>query len=682
MRRFLLIFFGLLLGSASLLALYVVLDFDPDDTSPTVEVTSWMARFEAAARARAGAEYATLNDPRKLKTLGELIAPGESEAVREVALYKLRELPDKEGVLAVLRRNQTSLTPDQFEVAIATASKLGTPKSKAWLDSLYKALDADPAAHIPLGGYRMTSLLVSVADADLVASFNERSRNAANYSLNTASEITCFFPRNPDYFVTVPNADDVIEHFGESKFVKTLDGSPVPGDVWALPILRTISALRNRLTDEMGFMGSYFSPEVMFRDNLLVGRYGNEYLMAAFKDKNVTVAETMMKIFEALGSDFGVKQWDVGGVTVRSVMNRKTGKSLAYATPEGYFVVATDSGLISQALRTFGTDRTASIGNDPLFSQHYLAVDQSGEREVMFAWLNPTRYFDMIGSDRQSARQLAIVARALGKPVNEPASEAGTLAAMRQIPGMIGSTLASGQTSDKLWKYVVDVRSVGKNPLDSLARLSKINVGKQIIPFLSGTATVGYFGLDYLREQYAYSNTGFNTLIAIPLRTPPAKFDSTLGIFFGRITSLAYRQDPMADGKNRLFLASDTTTNDSLLLARKFQPSFAVIDNRILLIATTPDLLQRAAPVFSRTWSSVAAESEYIVGNIKVDSFAVNSATYLRGHLLRTDRYAPEEITERLDPLKNALTLYDRLEWKFKTEDGLRVGQARLVAKK
>lgn len=300
----------------------------------------------------------------------------------------------------------------------------------------------------------------------------------------------------------------------------------------------------------------------------------------------------------------------------------------------------------------------------------------------MFAWFNPTRYFDMIGSDRQTARRLAIVARALGKPVNEAPTESGTLAAMGQVPGMIASSLASGQTSDNLWKYLVNVRSVGKNPLDSLARLSKINVGKQIVPFLSGTATVGYFGLDYLREQYAYSNTGFNTLIAVPLQKAPAKFDSTLGIFFSRITSLAYSKEPLADGKNRLFLARDTTTNDSLLQARKFQPSFAVIDNRILLIATTPDLLQRAAPVFSRTWSSVAGQGEYIVGSIKVDSFAVNSAAYLRGHLLRTDRYAPEEITERLDPLKNALALYDRLEWKFKTEDGLRVGEARLVAKK
>lgn len=682
MRRFLLIFFGVLLGSASLLALYIVVDFDPDDTSPVVEGASWMSRFEAAARARAGADYATLNDPRKLKTLGDLIGPGESDAVREVALYKLRELPDKEGVLAVLRRNQSRLTPDQFEVAIATATKLGTPKSKAWLDSLYKALDADPAAHIPLGGYRMTSLLLSVADADLVANFNEQSRNAADYSLSKSSEITCFFPRDPDYFVALPNADDVIEHFGESKFVKTLDGSPVPGDVWALPILRTISALRNRLTDEFGFMGQYFSPEMMFRDNLLLGRYGNDYLIAAFKDKNVTVAETMMKIFEALGSDFGVRRWDVAGVTVSSVMNRKTGKSLAYATPEGYFVVATDSALISRALRTFGNDRTASLGNDPLFNQHYLAVDQSGERDVMFAWFNPTRYFDMIGTDRQSARRLAIVARALGKPINEPASESGAFAAMGQVPGAIGSAMVSGETSEKLWKYIVDVRSVGKNPLDSLARLSNINVGKQIIPYLSGTAAVGYFGLDYLREQFNYSNTGFNTLIAVPLRNAPARFDSTLGIFFGRITSLSYRQEPLGDSKNRLFLARDTVTDDSLLLARKFQPSFAVIDGRILLVSTTPDLLQRAAPVFARTWSGAAAQGEFIVGQIAVDSFAVNAAAYLRGHLLRTDRYAPEEIAERLNPLSNALSLYQRLEWKFKTEDGLRVGQARLVAKR
>ena len=174
----------------------------------------------------------------------------------------------------------------------------------------------------------------------------------------------------------------------------------------------------------MGFLAPYFSPEKLFRDNLMIAKYGDEYLIATYKDKNVTIGETLIDIFGKLGKDFGIRKWDVGGAQVASVRNLKSGRNMSYATSGDYFIVATDTALIGRALRTFQSDRGSSIGIDPLFGRSLASLDQSGQKDVMLAWMNPTRYFEITGSSSPAARRLAVVARALNRPLMAPDAEA------------------------------------------------------------------------------------------------------------------------------------------------------------------------------------------------------------------------------------------------------------------
>jgi hypothetical protein len=474
----------------------------------------------------------------------------------------------------------------------------------------------------------------------------------------------------------------VLKSFNESRFATTLDKSPVPGDVWTLPMLKTIASLRARLGETMGFLAPYFSPEKLFRDNLVIGKYGDEYLIATYKDKNVTIGETLIDIFGKLGKDFGIRKWDVGGAQVASVRNLKSGRNMSYATSGDYFIVATDTALIGRSLRTFQSDRGSSVGIDPLFGKSLGALDQSGDKDVMLAWMNPTRYFEITGSASPAARRLAIVARALNRPVIVPEGESASAAIAGSFPASMVTTTLGGDDPSMLWRYIVDVRSLGKNPIDSLARLSKIDIGKQIIPYLAPSMALGYSGIDYLKREYGYSNTAFNMLAGFPLRSAPPRFDSTLRVFFGRITSLVYTPETLPDGMTRLWIASDTTTNDSLLRERKLQPSFAVIGDRTLIIASTPALLRSTAMGMTAGANDHGlASAGYIAGAMRVDSFATNTIQYVKSYLARTDRYKPQEITSRFDPLRSALSLYDRLTWRFTVENGLRKGEARLVAK-
>ncbi|MEP7220689.1 MAG: hypothetical protein ABI876_17315, partial [Bacteroidota bacterium] len=69
-------------------------------------------------------------------------------------------------------------------------------------------------------------------------------------------------------------------------------------------------------------------------------------------------------------------------------------------------------------------------------------------------------------------------------------------------------------------------------------------------------------------------------------------------------------------------------------------------------------------------------------GEVKVDSFAVNSASYLKAFLLQSDRYSPQVIAGRIDPIRAALAGYETLSWGFRQDNGLRHGEGRLVARK
>ncbi|MEO5929878.1 MAG: hypothetical protein ABIR47_08090 [Candidatus Kapaibacterium sp.] len=683
MRRFLLIAAATLLGSIGLMAFYVMWDYDPDNVSPMVAAPSYLSIFENAVKTRMGKNWADLDPGARARVLADIVAGRDGEPAREVALFKLRELPDKVAALAVIRKNLDRLDDERYEVAIGSLATLGTPAASGMLDSLYKRLNADPAAHTPLGDYRRSSFLISRAEPDLTFAFQERSRNDADYALTQAREISLFFPAHPQYLISIPNSDDVLKDFNDSRFARALAKSPVPEDVWRLPLLKTVASLRARLGETFGFLAPYFSPEKLFRDHFIIGRYGEEYLIASYKDKNVSLGETMLDVFGKLGKDFGIKKWDVDGTTVATVRNLKSGKTLSYATVGDYFVVGTDTAVIKTALHTFTSDRGASIGTDPLFNKAFAGLDQTGRKDVLLAWLDPTEYFDVVGARNPAGRHLAVVARALGKATITTDGSASSAAIAGSFPGQLGVGTMGGDDPSMLWRYIVDVRSLGKNPIDSLARLAKMDIGKQIFPFLAPSMALGYGGVDHLKREYGYSNTAFNLLMAWPLRSAPARFDSTLRLFFGRITSLVYTTEILPANGAKLWIASDTTTNDSLLKERKLQPSFAVINNQVLVIASTPAALRRAAAAVPSAPEVVGNNPRtYFQGEVKVDSFAVNSASYLKAFLLQSDRYSPQVIAGRIDPIRAALAGYETLNWGFRQDNGLRHGEGRLVARK
>ncbi len=682
MRRFILIAIASIIGSIGLMAFYVMWDYDPDTVSPMVSAPSYMGLFQDAVKRRMGKQYEGLDEAARARVLGDLIASREANPVREVALFRSRELANKDASLALIRKNLDLLPDDLYETAIGSVAALGTPKGAALLDTLYRRLDADPASHTPLGGYRSSTLLVSRADADLAMTFQERSRGDADFTQAQAREISLFFPADPEYLIAVPNVDDVLKDFNGSRFAQALDKSPVPADIWTLPMLRTIASLRSRLGETMGFLAPYFSPEKLFRDHLAIGKYGEEYLIVTYKDKNVSLGESMIDVFGKLGKDFGISNWQVDATPVGTVRNRKSGKTMSYATSGEYFIVATDTALIGRALATFQSDRGGSIGIDPLFNAAFAGLDQSGQRDQMLVWMNPTEYFAVTGSKSPAARRLAMVARALGRPV-ATADGTGAAAIAGGFPSTLASATLGGDDPMRLWRYMVDVRSLGKNPIDSLARLAKIDIGKQIVPYLAPSMAVGYSGVEFLRQPYGYSNTAFNTVAGFPLRSAPARFDSTLGVLFGRITSLIYTPETLPGGTTRLWIASDTTTNDTLLKERKLQPSFAVIDGRTLLIASTPTLLRKsAASIAASAGGQTADPNAYFTGTMRVDSFTVNTLQYMKSYLSRGDRFTQADIASRFDPLRSALGSYDRLNWIFTVDNGLRRGTATLVARR
>lgn len=677
MRRLLLIAVLILVGSTSLLAFYLALDLDPDETSPLVSSPSYEALFQASVRQRAGKPFEQLDGARRMKVLSDILASREMAAVREVALYRVRTLSDKSAAFSLLRRHLISLPEDLFEVGVASIAALELPSGRAYLDSLYAAVDRDPAAHTPLGGYRASTLLAREKPSGMSIAFNERTRIGVNYSLSDATDITLLFPAGPEYVVAVPNADDVLDRFNESRFMHALDGSPVPEDAWALPLLRTVHGLRKRLKESLGFLGTFFSPEQLLRDELIVGRYGEHYLLASHKDKNVVVAEALVSVFEALGGNIGIRRWRVNETTASAIVNRATGRSLSYATVGGYLVVATDTALMTRSLKTYHSDRGRSIAIDPVFNAAYRAVDHTGREDVFFAWFNPSKYFDVTGSDQPAAYRRAVLAHATGRSL-VPAVAGSLGDRMSTLPSVISSVCVTGDNFAELWRYVVTVRSLGRNPVDSLARLAGVDISRQIAPFIGSTLSIGYQGVEHLKREYGFSNTSFDIVVAVPLANAKPEFGDVLRRFFAGVTSLVYTPDSIAGSGARAWIASDTTTNDSALLERKLQPSFAVLDNGVLLIATTPGGLRTSVAHFASMPVVAPIPGPYLRGVMRLDSFATNASRYLRSYLLRSDRYSPAEIAGRIDPLRNAIAQYGSLSWSFVEDKGLRSGEANL----
>jgi hypothetical protein len=678
MRRTILIVLGILFGGTALLALYTVWDYDPDSLSPAVATPSFRSMFDSAVARRTGKSFQGLDEAGRQSLLSELIASHEPDGVREVAIFMTRELGDKNVAFGILRKNIPGLSPDLYEVAIGSLGALSLPSVRGYLDSLYATLDTVAAAHTPLADYRTSTLLVSHAGDDLAATFQERSRLDADYGIAQAAENTLFFPANPAYFIAFPNADDAADALKDSRFMQAMKDSPVPQDIWGIPFIRPAAALRSRMQEKVGFISRFFSPERLIRDNLSVASYGNDYLFVSFKDKNLSLGERLMGVMKTFGKDFGIMESSFDGVDISTVRRGKSGNLLSYATVGPYVVAATDTALLHRAITTYRNRRGTSLGVDPLFNKSYAAVDQSGKKDVMFAWFNPTLYFDVIGADRMAARRLAVLARATGRPLlaNRPAT-------LKSVKGTIASLEMSGKDPMQLWRYIVDVRSLRRNTLDSLAGLAGVNIGSQIVPYLGTAMSVSYDGINYLKHGYGYANTGYNVVATIPLRNAPADFDATFGRFLGGVTSLVNRRDSIPGSAATLWAASDTTATDSSLRQQMLQPSFSVVNGQTLVIASTPSLLRTAVADYLAPGSGEAVPADqFFAGRIGVDTLAGNSARYLTTYLLRIDRYPPAEIESRIDPLRKGLALYRELNWKFNVEGGLRHGEALLIAKK
>lgn len=682
MRRILLISLGIILGSVALLAGYVLWDYDPDDQPPMVSGTSYETVFENAVLKQAGQPWKSLDDAGRLRTITAIIGRRDSSPAREVALARLHDLKNQDAAVELIKKSLTSLSDEEFEAAVGTLAGANTPKSKAALDALYKTLDADPASHTPLGGYRNCILTVHRMEPDLGFELDETSRLDADYSLQQTPQIALFLPQRPDLVLAVPNVDDVLNDFNDSRFVKALDGSPVGKDAWSLPVLRTLGSLRARLNETMGSIAPLFAPERLFKDYLLLARYGDNYLAISFKDKNVSVGETMIDVFSKLGSDFSIVKRDVAGAEVRTIVNKRSRRTLNYAIVGSYFVVSTDTALIGRALRTYAGDHGTSFGIDPIFARTLGSVDPTGAKEAAVVWWNPTREFEITGSLSSSARRFAVVARALNRPTVALDAAPRAEAVAGALPTDLVRTMVSSDGMPAFWRYIVDVRSLGKSRVDSMARLAKVDIGKGVMPYIAPSFAMGYGGVEYLPKQYSYANTSYDIVAAFPLLNPPADFDRTVLTLLSRTTTLLYT--PEMVGSTRLWIARDTSTNDSVHMMRKFQPSFAVVQfdgAPTLVVAATPELLRRSVRSLSGPADQKAHHNNIFSGDIRVDSLASNGTRYLRNYLVRTDRYTPQEIDARLPALRNALGLYSEFIWEVGLKNGLRHGEGRLIAK-
>ncbi len=685
MRRILLVTLLVIVGSLGLFALYVWVDIDPDDMSPMVDAVSYRQMFDTTVARRTGSSWKDLDADARMRLVSDLVMNGRPAPVREVALFEARNLTQRDSALDVLSNALNSLDPEQYEVAIASIKAIGTPRADAMLDSIYGALDRDPASHTPVGGYRTSTATLRLDSSSVAFAFDERSRDDADYTMSKAREISLFFPNDPAWVAAAPNVDDELDAFEDSRFSTALDGSPVPEDAWRLPLLRVIHGIRSRLSESVGFLADRFSPETLVRDNFLIARYGTDYLIVSYRDKNLGVAESMVGAYEALGGDFGIRRWNVDGEAVAEVVSAASGQSIAYATPGDYLVAATDSALIGRAIETFTKARENSIGIDPVFRSQYARVGADDAHDLLFVWFNPTEYFDVTGSQSPAARRLAIVARALNRRVTAPIVNTDLReAALWNVPGIEAVSTVGGEDPVELWNYIANVRSLGNHAEGDLQSIAGVDVSRQIAPFLAPAMTVAYGGVDYLSQPYGFSHTGFNLVAAVPLRDAPVGFDTTVRTFLANITSLDYQRDSTAGGGSadtvESWIARDTTSNDSTVTANRVQPSFALIGTRLLVIASTPRILHDAvAALAASRGSGPDVDNRYISGSIRIDSLSANATRYLKQLLMRSDRFSPEDVADRLDPLRSAIAFYPSASWTFREVNGLRQGSGSLT---
>lgn len=677
MRRFALITLLCMMIPIAILFAYLMVDKNQNIIPPIVETPTYSSMFEDAVRKKTGGKlYSNLNEIEKQTVLVSFINMQGNDPVKEVALSKINDLTDKEFALKILKPVINKLDPNLYEVAVSSVNSFGTFNSKKYLDSLWNTVFADPASITPLAGYTQSQIIVSPKDKGLEFNFNEQSRNKADYANSKTNEMTLLFPKNPDYFLAIPNFDDVLQNFKSSGFSNQIGNSSAKEDIWEYPVFKSIKTLRDRINKAFGPASSLFTLEELFRDNLLLANYSNDILIATYKDKNLEFAENVIKAFEKIGKNFGIKRYTIGDAQISSIESRIGGKPLCFGSIKDYFIVGTSISIVENSVQTFQTNKSNSLGIDPTFKYCYSNLDPTGVKDVLFYWFNPTDYFKVIGSRSQMAVRLNILARILNRTTDLPAKYS-----LQGVNNDLISLNFNNQSPNDLWRYIVGERALNSRFIDSLKQVTNVNFETEILPYLTSSSCLSYEGVNYLNwtDNYDATNSAYNVTLSIPLSpSTPKKFYGTLAKFIG---SLSYGQlIDKSNGDLIEWVYSDTSKTyqkqDSLLIHMMLTPCFAV-KNNILMISTNPQLLDKTVNNIKLNQTQLSTNT-FLTGKVFIPKFVANSKEFLSRYFEINNSYTKKEIKEHIDPLCNALNLFNALEIEFKNNNGLKQGHGRL----
>lgn len=115
---------------------------------------------------------------------------------------------------------------------------------------------------------------------------------------------------------------------------------------------------------------------------------------------------------------------------------------------------------------------------------------------------------------------------------------------------------------------------------------------------------------------------------------------------------------------------------DSLLIHMMLTPCFAV-KNNILMISTNPQLLDKTVNNIKLNQTQLSTNT-FLTGKVFIPKFVANSKEFLSRYFEINNSYTKKEIKEHIDPLCNALNLFNALEIEFKNNNGLKQGHGRL----
>lgn len=684
MRRLLVILSICIVVPIAVLWGYLAWDNNPNKIAPAITAKSYNSIFEEYVKYKKGGKsYSQLTDDEKInliKTiLNTTISLSEpSDIVKEVALFKLKDLPNKSAALSVLKSSINGLNTTLYEVCVNSISNIETPEAKKFLDSLWYALYKDASTFTPLAGYTQSVAVVSEKDNSLNLNFNELQRKNIDYSNDKVNEMALLFPNNPEYFIAIPNFDDVLSRFKKSKFVSNISGTPASQDVWEYPVLRSVKALQERINKSLSPVSSLFELEELFRDNLMIAEYKNDFLLATYKDKNLSFAETALKAYQTLSKVITINKTKIVDVEINEIKAAKADKSLVFATVGDYFVVGTNYNLVANSIQTYKNKNENSLAINPHFNSTYSKLDFTGTHDVLYAWLNPTKYFDVIGNKTNSAAKFHILARTLGR-VTDFISGNDVAVKGRQTAS-IGIRASSAKD---FWQYITGTRTLSKRYIDSMNRLTGVNFQEVIIPNLTSNYKILYKGLEYLQWKYSYDeiNTAYNLVFITPINpSAPKSFSENLAKFFEGITSLKLNDTLINNAQIWLQdeVKSDRDENklDSINYNKKLKLCFAIKEKLLVVASNKSNLIEALETVTPEVTKS---PENYFSGNISMKDFSKNYFEFTRSHLVARNRYTRNEIKEHFEPLNKAFSIFNNLDFNFKNNNGLKTGTATLT---